>query len=61
MKLTVLAIAAAVAGFGGVVRGQTHEPMPGATKGAKFTAEEIQTITNRLRGANLPAWLWSGK
>jgi hypothetical protein len=31
------------------------------TKGAKFTAEEIQTITNRLRGADLPAWLWSGK
>ena len=31
------------------------------TKGAKFTAEEIQTITNHLRGADLPAWLWSGK
>ena len=31
------------------------------TKGAKFTAEEIQTITNRLRGAAFPAWLWAGK
>jgi hypothetical protein len=31
------------------------------TKGAKFTAQEIQTITNRFRGAELPAWLWSGK
>jgi len=31
------------------------------TKGAKFTAEELQTITNRFRGADLPAWLWSGK
>jgi hypothetical protein len=31
------------------------------TKGVKFTAEEIQSITNRLRGAALPAWLWSGK
>ncbi len=31
------------------------------TKGAKFTPEEIQTITNRLRGAALPAWQWSGK
>jgi hypothetical protein len=31
------------------------------TKGAKFTAEETQTITNRLRGADLPAWLWFGK
>jgi alpha-glucosidase (family GH31 glycosyl hydrolase) len=31
------------------------------TKGAKFSAEEIQTITNRLRGAAIPAWLWSGK
>ena len=31
------------------------------TKGAKFTADEIQTITNRLRGADLPARLWSGK
>jgi len=31
------------------------------TKGAKFTPEEIQTITNRLRGARLPAWLSSGK
>jgi hypothetical protein len=31
------------------------------TKGAKFTPEEIQTITNCLRGAGLPAWLWSGK
>jgi hypothetical protein len=30
------------------------------TKGAKFTAEEIQTITNRLRGPSLPAWLWGG-
>jgi alpha-glucosidase (family GH31 glycosyl hydrolase) len=29
------------------------------TKGAKFTAAEISTITNRLRGAELPAWLWS--
>jgi hypothetical protein len=31
------------------------------TKGAKFTAAEIHTITNRLRGADLPAWLWFGK
>jgi len=31
------------------------------TKGAKFTPEELQTITNRFRGADLPAWLWSGK
>ena len=31
------------------------------TKGAKFTPEEIQIMTNRLRGAALPAWLWSGK
>jgi hypothetical protein len=30
------------------------------TKGAKFTAEELHTITNRFRGAELPAWLWSG-
>ena len=29
------------------------------TKGAKFTAPELQTITNRFRGADLPAWLWS--
>ena len=29
------------------------------TKGAKFTAPELQTITNRFRGAELPAWLWS--
>jgi len=35
MKLTVLAIAAAVVGFGGVVRGQTHEPMPGASQGQR--------------------------
>jgi alpha-glucosidase (family GH31 glycosyl hydrolase) len=28
------------------------------TKGAKFTAAEISTITNRFRGADLPAWLW---
>jgi alpha-glucosidase (family GH31 glycosyl hydrolase) len=31
------------------------------TKGARFSPEEIQTITNRLRGAAFPAWLWSGK
>ena len=31
------------------------------TKGAKFTAEELQTITNRFRGADLPAWVWPGK
>jgi alpha-glucosidase (family GH31 glycosyl hydrolase) len=31
------------------------------TKGAKFTDPELQTITNRFRGADLPAWLWSGK
>ncbi len=31
------------------------------TKGAKFTAQELQTITNCFRGADLPAWLWSGK
>jgi hypothetical protein len=31
------------------------------TKGAKFTATELQSITNRFRGADLPAWLWSGK
>ena len=31
------------------------------TKGARFSAEEIQTITNRFRGPGLPAWLWSGK
>jgi hypothetical protein len=30
-------------------------------KTGKFTAEELQTITNRFRGADLPAWLWSGK
>jgi hypothetical protein len=30
------------------------------TKGAKFTAPELQAITNRFRGADLPAWLWSG-
>ena len=30
-------------------------------KGAKFTPEEIQTITNRFRGPGLPAWLWSGR
>jgi hypothetical protein len=30
------------------------------TKGAKFTAEELRTIGNRFRGAELPAWLWSG-
>ena len=29
------------------------------TKGAKFTAQELQTITHRFRGADLPAWLWS--
>jgi alpha-glucosidase (family GH31 glycosyl hydrolase) len=29
------------------------------TKGAKFTAAEISNITNRFRGADLPAWLWS--
>jgi hypothetical protein len=29
------------------------------TKGAKFTAPELQTITNRFRSADLPAWLWS--
>ena len=29
------------------------------TKGAKFTPEEIRTITNRFRGADLPAWIWS--
>ncbi len=31
------------------------------TKGAKFTAQELQTITNRFRGAGLPSWLSSGK
>jgi len=31
------------------------------TKEAKFTAEELRTMTNRFRGADLPAWLWSGK
>ena len=31
------------------------------TKGAKFTAGELQTITNRFRGPDLPPWLWSGK
>jgi hypothetical protein len=31
------------------------------TKGAKFTAQELQTITNRFRGASLPPWLWSEK
>ena len=31
------------------------------TQGAKFTVQEIQPITNRLRGAELPAWLWLGK
>jgi alpha-glucosidase (family GH31 glycosyl hydrolase) len=31
------------------------------TKGAKFTPEELQTITNRFRGADLPPWLWLGK
>ncbi len=30
-------------------------------KGAKFTPQEIQTITNRFRGADFPAWSWSGK
>jgi hypothetical protein len=29
------------------------------TKGAKFTPEEIRTITGRFRGADLPAWRWS--
>jgi len=29
------------------------------TKGATFTAAEIATITNRCRGADLPAWIWS--
>ncbi|HVM48164.1 MAG TPA: TIM-barrel domain-containing protein [Candidatus Acidoferrum sp.] len=28
------------------------------TKGAKFTPQELQTITNRFRGAALPAWSW---
>jgi alpha-glucosidase (family GH31 glycosyl hydrolase) len=31
------------------------------TKGAKFTSEELQTITNRFRGADLPPWQWLGK
>jgi hypothetical protein len=31
------------------------------TKGAKFAPEEIQRMTSRLRGAELPAWLWSGQ
>lgn len=31
------------------------------TKGARFTPEEIQTITNRFRGSELPPWLWLGK
>ena len=28
-------------------------------KGANFNAEEIQTMIARLRGAELPAWLWA--
>jgi alpha-glucosidase (family GH31 glycosyl hydrolase) len=28
------------------------------TKGAKFTPGEIQTMTSRLRGADLPAWIY---
>jgi hypothetical protein len=31
------------------------------TEGAKFTDQELQTMTNRFRGADLPAWLWSAK
>ena len=27
------------------------------TKGAKFTAEELRSITNCFRGCELPAWL----
>jgi hypothetical protein len=30
-------------------------------KGAKFTSQEMTAMTNRLRGADSPAWLWPAR